>query len=934
HPNIVQYTGFLKTKDHLNIIMEYCENGSLSNICKKFGRFPEHLVAVYIAQVLDGLLYLHDQGVIHRDIKGANILTTKNGQVKLADFGIASKVDSSNKAVVGSPYWMAPEVIELSGATTASDIWSVGCTTIELIAGHPPYYDLAPMSALFRIVQDDHPPIPEGASTMLTDFLVECFQKDCNLRVSAKKLLRHPWIQNARKKIAGPTGAVDSKGGERGGERATSAKEKREDVVKPVKRNWSGSVEEVAVVAFSAPTKPIDHTRVELFSESDDTNWENDFDDNTPWELSEKEVKHASSKEVKHAGSTSPVPAIPAFSKRVDVPTSEKRPASSAPVAIEEGLSDVWDEDFEMSDTDVTVTIKVPAANTAVTELHGAKLDIQGNVPTAPIAGTAKMAFSTPAEKDISPESDEDDPFLNVMEDDDDADTSDIVAKDKNARLNSLVMDLIAKLRPGLDPQVLIGTCDELVHVFKEHPELRRNLITHHCVMPIVEMLETSQDHNVIVRILRVINQSIENNLELQENLCLLGGMPVIMGFTNRKFHLDVRKETACFVRQMCRTSTLTLQMFISCRGLPVLVDLLDEDYSPRRELIWMAVDGISSVFELQGPTPKNDFCRLFAKHNLLPRLAFTLHCVNCDRDPVAADITAKIVDILLLFSQADAPVKEALASRACIKGGLANHLEKAHLIEELCELLGLKDSPFFRDIQNQVLNTLYNLCRINKSRQEAAALAGLVPQLQQFVKINSPLKQFALPLLCEMAHAGKTCREVLWACDTLESYLSLLTDAYWQVNALEAIFVWLSDDPVRIGTVLATPSHIETLATTFCTAKPAMFETILTGFQKILAVSSHVCAALAPRSAAAAGTGNAGNSLFMQKVCEKLTHPKAGVRLNLLRILSSICDAVSGEVKDGMVERFGLNDLAEELATNDSAILVREMAKKLRGQL
>jgi serine/threonine protein kinase len=125
----------------------YCENGSLHNICKRFGKFPENLVAVYISQVLEGLVYLHDQGVIHRDIKGANILTNKDGSVKLADFGVASSTTTgavSDTAVVGSPYWstlptplkffillplisaiVAPEVIEQSGATTASDIWFV-----------------------------------------------------------------------------------------------------------------------------------------------------------------------------------------------------------------------------------------------------------------------------------------------------------------------------------------------------------------------------------------------------------------------------------------------------------------------------------------------------------------------------------------------------------------------------------------------------------------------------------------------------------------------------------------------------------------------------------------------------------------------------------------------------------------------------------------
>ena len=96
---------------------------------------------------------------------------------------------------------MAPEVIELTGATPASDIWSVGCTVIELLDGRPPYHKLDPMPALFRIVNDEHPPLPEGASPAARDFLLQCFQKDPNFRVSARKLLKHPWIAggNAKK---------------------------------------------------------------------------------------------------------------------------------------------------------------------------------------------------------------------------------------------------------------------------------------------------------------------------------------------------------------------------------------------------------------------------------------------------------------------------------------------------------------------------------------------------------------------------------------------------------------------------------------------------------------------------------------------------------------------------------------------------------------
>jgi serine/threonine protein kinase len=126
------------------------------------------------------------------------------GLVKLADFGVATKLneaDFNTHSVVGTPYWMAPEVIELSGVCAASDIWSVGCTIIELLTCVPPYYDLQPMPALYRIVQDDTPPIPDSLSPDITDFLRLCFKKDSRQRPDAKTLLSHPWIRNSRRAL-------------------------------------------------------------------------------------------------------------------------------------------------------------------------------------------------------------------------------------------------------------------------------------------------------------------------------------------------------------------------------------------------------------------------------------------------------------------------------------------------------------------------------------------------------------------------------------------------------------------------------------------------------------------------------------------------------------------------------------------------------------
>ncbi|EIE78497.1 hypothetical protein RO3G_03201 [Rhizopus delemar RA 99-880] len=204
HSNVIRYLGFIQNQNSINIILEYAENGSLSSTLKAFGAFPEKLVASFCIKILNGLEYLHSNQVVHCDLKAANILTTKTGDVKLTDFGISLnlKMKSADaSSVSGTPNWMAPEVIELKGASTKSDIWSLGCTLIELITGKPPYSDLISMSAMFHIVEDKNPPLPDNISKDMADFLLACFQKDPQSRPSATQLRAHKWIVKSQQRI-------------------------------------------------------------------------------------------------------------------------------------------------------------------------------------------------------------------------------------------------------------------------------------------------------------------------------------------------------------------------------------------------------------------------------------------------------------------------------------------------------------------------------------------------------------------------------------------------------------------------------------------------------------------------------------------------------------------------------------------------------------
>nr|AZL94781.1 NPK1-like protein [Colobanthus quitensis] len=200
HPNIVRYLGTAREDEALNILLEFVPGGSISSLIGKFGSFPESVIRMYTKQLLLGLEYLHKNGIMHRDIKGANILVDNKGCIKLADFGASKKVVelatmTGAKSMKGTPYWMAPEVILQTGHNFSADIWSVGCTVIEMATGKPPWCQYQEVAVLFHIgTTKSPPPIPEHLSADAKDFLNNCLQTEANSRASASELLQHPFV--------------------------------------------------------------------------------------------------------------------------------------------------------------------------------------------------------------------------------------------------------------------------------------------------------------------------------------------------------------------------------------------------------------------------------------------------------------------------------------------------------------------------------------------------------------------------------------------------------------------------------------------------------------------------------------------------------------------------------------------------------------------
>ncbi|OMJ68639.1 hypothetical protein SteCoe_33850 [Stentor coeruleus] len=195
------YESFI-SNSQLYIVMEYVAGGSVKDIIKLRGPIPEIYIPTLLREILLALNYLHSAKKIHRDVKAANILLSMDGQVKLADFGVAAKVTESvskRNSFVGTPYWMAPEVISQSNYDAKADIWSLGITSIELATGNPPHYTIPPINALFKIQTDPPPFLDNSFSLAFRDFASLCLQKDMNLRPSAESLLEHKFIKSAKK---------------------------------------------------------------------------------------------------------------------------------------------------------------------------------------------------------------------------------------------------------------------------------------------------------------------------------------------------------------------------------------------------------------------------------------------------------------------------------------------------------------------------------------------------------------------------------------------------------------------------------------------------------------------------------------------------------------------------------------------------------------
>lgn len=885
HQHIVNYVEAIGAPESpfLDIVMEYVEGGSLYSIVQKIRNshaaaggsaeggggagmqhvFPERTVASFIAQVARGLHYLHGQGVVHRDIKGANILVTKDSDVKLADFGVSTKrgtdaAAASTMDVAGTPYWMAPEIITLSGCSTVSDIWSVGCTVIELLTGFPPYHDLSDVTALFRIVTDECPPLPDGISLECQNFLRACFTKDVKARATAQDLLRHAWLgleEEEEEETDSETRVGNADSGRTAGGDGGDGNEEAAWLTD------SGAETGGGVAAGNGLDK---------YEEAEDDDFgDDDFDFEDEGELGDGDGAAAEA-----------FASIGSSSGAVDMNVEETGEVDTMDPFKDVMADPEADKETERLRKHRELWQRVKSLAAALGSVSVDKHVKACHALVAIFEDHPDQRYSLIYDPGLLP-------ILEVLE-----------SGGGSYRSSPPVIQAMLKVALSLLENSDLAAVE--VGGGTGGEQLRA-----------ICKVDASEEHEEdwYLGYPRVSN--------IRHDMCLAGFLPAVIQYCDRGYPIESRVLAARFIDQILRLKS-TLDMFVACRGFTIFVDMLEPDLNSSGVLPNIALDGIEMLLSMEKQRHKRDFCRRFASCGLLERIvvciessirrleelssapqALSIASLGIDPQPStrAGDITSKGVEehrahivklarLLQTFAARADPSVKAKMSVASVIGPIIRHivsrflpadavqpilccvrdlsrdpqthspLQSACAIEVLVQYLsGCPRTEANTKARHYIISCLHNLCIVSPARQEAAAIAGLVPHLQTYIRSNDiNLRSLCIDIYSGLACSGHKTRLELSKHSGIDFYVELLrllsvpgTVRKWQARALQSLAEWLEDESeasdVEYRMVLG--KNCESICRSLARMRVADVEAVLEPYRRIVLASVKVNSAL-----------------------------------------------------------------------------------------
>lgn len=969
HEHIVNYVEAIGAENSpfLDIVMEYVEGGSLYSIVQKIRGsnaaaaaaevgmpappelkhvFPERTVASFIAQVMRGLDYLHKQGVVHRDIKGANILVTKDSEVKLADFGVSTRrgPDAANAPanldVAGTPYWMAPEIITLSGCATVSDIWSVGCTVIELLTGFPPYHELSDVTALFRIVTDECPPLPDDVSVECQNFLRACFTKDMNARATAQDLLGHPWLGlDAVCKEGGGVGEAELNGvgGDAGNANGVIGFGAEDDDAWALNGSPDGGEMGGGVAGLNR------------FEEADDDDGFEDFDFEDENLETEAEDSALAAVTMDMTMSTEVLPSRSAEASEIDpFQGIMADPEAERETERLRKHRELW----QRVKTQASL-LGAPSVDTHVNACNALVLIF---------AEHPEQRYSLVYDPGLLP-------ILEVLESGAGGSRDDVVVE----AILRVALSLLDT--DGVDTDLSVGV-----------PTIPGDSA------PGAGRRVGGQDETYL-GYPRVSN--------IRHDMCLAGFLPAVIEYCDRSHPIQSRVLAARFIEEMLRLQS-TLHMFAACRGFTVFVDMLEPDSDSCGELPTIALNGIETLLSMEKQRHKRDFCRRFAWCGLLERIVkcmdFSVNrldqLIAAGEDPAEPSAAmahhsthvVKLASALQTFAARADPAVKSRMSLPTVIGSIIRHivsrslpadavqpilccvrdlsrdplthstLQAACAIEVLVQYLsGCPRTEANTKTRHYIISCLHNMCIVSPARQEAAAASGLVPHLQTYIRSNDMnLRSLCIDIYSGLACSGHPTRIQLSKHAGIDFYVELLrllsvpgTVRKWQARVLKSVAEWLEDESVveakRVEGRLLLPHNSDSICRSLAAMRVVDVEAVLEPYLRIIKGSQKLNSALGGslvllpamvswlkqmyRTGEAAG-GPRGRLLLLQ-----ILHAHAQLWAGSKSELGAFGHGVGHHAMSGLVATLRLL-LTENVLVVEEAIVVREQASRLLAVL